>query len=300
MNIWRINLKPAAQSGIDSRQHCLSNGLVGIGWQVERGSECVSGKIYEDRATVEYYNEGDKSWWPAWNALYHKSKIGDLIWTRDNVGIYYLGRIISDWFYDTSKEASKADIVNVKKCDWKKIGTIESVPGKLVNSFIPARTIQCVNDSAVSLFSQLKYNELSESNLYSPKSLIGENIYSLLSSGDCEDALALYLQLKENYAIVPSSCKYQTMAYEYELVHRVNRTKAVVQVKNGHVNLDAKRYKNIDSKVYLFTTKGNYFGTESDKVVFVDPEEIRKFLYEYEDYLPDKMKIWVRQTMPKI
>ncbi len=297
MAIWRINLKPAAQSGIDARHHCLTNGIVGIGWQVNYDKEILTAESYEKKATEEYYNDGDKSWWPAWNAFNNRCVVNDLIWTRDRAGIYYVGRILSDWYYDTSPEASKADIVNVKKCDWKKVGTIESIPGKLVNCFIPARTLQRVHDETVNQFSQLVYNELSQTDFYLSKSLAGENLFSLLSSDDCEDALALYLQMTHNYMIIPSSCKSDTMAYEYELIHRVTKEKAVVQVKNGHVDINADNFRNIDSKVFLFTTKGKYYGKKHENIEFIDPEVIRKFLYDNLDLLPNKMKLWVKLTM---
>ena len=289
-------MKPGAQDGIDARQHCLTSGIVGIGWQVEYETDDLTADFYEKKAIERYYKEGDKSWWPAWNALYNKCSIDDLIWTRDWDGIYYIGRITSDWYYDTSKEASKADIVNVKKCDWKKVGTIESVPGKLVNCFIPPRTIQQVNDETVKLFSQLVYNEKSLIPYYTHQPLIGQNLYSLLSSDDCEDALALYLQLIHNYMLVPSSCKSDTMAYEYELIHRYTKEKAVVQVKNGHVDLDVDFYGNIEGTVFLFTTKGKYHGEPKENIKLIDPILILNFLYDNVDLLPNKMRVWVKLT----
>lgn len=296
MATWRINLKPGAQSGINARQHCLTKNVVGIGWQVEYKDQPLTADFYENKAIEVYYNDGDKSWWPAWNALYHKMEIDDLIWTRDRDGVYYLGRITSAWFYDTSKEASQADIVNVRKCDWKKIGTIGTVPGKLVNCFIPARTLQQVNDETVNLFSQLTYNEKSNTKYYQPAPLAGKDVFSLLSSDDCEDALALYLQMTKNYMVIPSSCKSDTMSYEYELVHRMTKEKAVVQVKNGIVNLNTDDYQNIEGNIFLFTTKGEYYGQEYNNVCCVKAEEIKHFLYDNINILPNKMKIWVELT----
>lgn len=298
MTLWRINLKPGSESGIDARQHCLTKGLVGIGWQVNYGTETITAEFYERKATKDYRNKGDKGWWPAWNALYYKSAIDDLIWTRDWDGIYYVGRIIGEWYYDTSKKASQADIVNVKKCDWIKVGTIESVPGKLVNCFIPSRTIQQVYDETVNLFSQLIYNEKSSTPHYKTRSLAGQDLYSLLSSDDCEDALALYLQLIHNYVVVPSSCKSDTMAYEYVLIQRKTKENAIVQVKNGDVDLNGDEFKNLNGTVFLFTTKGKYHGEPRDNIKLIDPDVIKEFLYDNIDLLPYKMKIWVKLILP--
>lgn len=296
MNTWRINLKPGSANGIDPRKLCINKGIVGVGWQIDWEQEPVLWETYEKEATEMYYNKGDKSWWPALNAIYYRIKKDDLIWTRDWQGIYYVGRILSDWYYETSPDCEQADIINVRKCDWQKVGTIEAVPGKLVNSFIPARTVQLVDDETINLFSQIVYNQKAESNFYQIGNLKGKDIYSLLSSDDCEDALALYLQVEKGYMIIPSSCKSDTMNYEYELKDRQTGKRAVVQVKNGYVHLSTDDYKDIDAEVYLFTTKGDYYGETKQNIHFIDKDTITKFLFDNIKLLPDKMKMWVELT----
>ncbi|WP_181308253.1 hypothetical protein [Rufibacter sp. XAAS-G3-1] len=298
MNIWRINLKPGAQAGIDARKRCLEEGLVGIGWQVYCGDNQITSSYYEKKAREDYYNGKDKSWWPAWNALHNKMEVNDLIWTRDKDGIYYLGRIISDWFYDTSEEASRADMVNVRKCDWQKVGTIEAVPGKLVNCFIPARTLQMVHDNSVKNFSKITFNGLSNYPQYEVQSLVRGDIYSLLSSDDCEDALALYLQLEHGFMMLPSSCKDDTLAYEYELIHRSTGQNAVVQVKNGYNNLNKDDFANLEGYVYLFTTKGEVYGQDKSNIFRICPKEISSFLYRNINLMPKKIKSWLTLTLP--
>ena len=296
MNVWRINLKPGSANGIDPRRLCLDRGIVGVGWQIDWQTEPVLWEAYEKEATELYYNKGDKSWWPALNAIYYRIKPDDLIWTRDWQGIYYVGRITSEWYYETTPDCEQADIINVRKCDWQKVGTVESVPGKLVNSFIPARTVQLVNDETVGLFSKITYNTKSENKFYEIETLVGKDIYSLLSSDDCEDALALYLQSEKGYMVIPSSCKSDTMNYEYELKHRQTGKRAVVQVKNGFVDLSTDNYNDIEAEIYLFTTKGNYYGQPKPNIHFVDKKTITDFLYSNSNLLPDKMKVWVDLT----
>ncbi len=296
MTTWRINLKPGAESDINARKHCLTNGIVGVGWQIEFSKDPITWQEYWDMADDDDVHGTNSSWRTAITALKERIQIADLIWTRDIDGIYYLGRITSDWYYDTSKIAARADIVNVRKCDWRKIGTIASVPGKLVNCFIPARTLQQVHDETVNLFSQIIYNEKSKSNYYKTTSLTGRDIFSLLSFDDCEDALALYLQVVKNYMVIPSSCKMDTVAYEYELIHRVTKERAVAQVKNGRENLNTDKYKDIERTVFLFTTKGECFGKNKKNIHVIDPDEIRNFLYNNVELLPEKMKVWVKLT----
>jgi hypothetical protein len=227
---------------------------------------------YYEAASEDYAD--DSSIWPAWNALVKRAETDDLIWTRDAVGQYYLGRIIGDWYYDISDQASAADIVNVRPCQWLKVGTAENVPGKLVNCFIPGRTIQQVWDETVEQFSMLKFNELAGQDVYNVAAWKDGDIFSLLSSEDCEDVLLLYLQFKEGYMLIPSSRRFTTMAYEYELIHRDTRQRAIAQVKNGDVNLNIDDYNSISEKVYLFTTKGDYLGEALDHVICIDPSDM--------------------------
>jgi hypothetical protein len=81
MNTWRINLKPGSANGIDPRKLCINKGIVGVGWQIDWEQEPILWETYEKEATEMYYNKGDKSWWPALNAIYYRIKKDDLIWT---------------------------------------------------------------------------------------------------------------------------------------------------------------------------------------------------------------------------
>jgi hypothetical protein len=290
MNIWRIHLKADSKAGVDQRQHCLDKGIVGVGWPIVYVTNPVPWEEYEETAQGEY---GDTSWWTALNAMKNRMQVGDLIWTRDWFANYFLGRINSDWYYDTSDECSQADIVNVRKCDWQKIGTEEAVPGKVVSSFRPARTVQRIDDETVYSFSQVIYNEKSNTKFYEIDNVSGQDIFSLLSPDDCEDALAIYLQVTQNYLVVPSSCKDTTMTYEFELKHRVTGKPAVVQVKSGWTPLNIDDYTSLETDVYLFATSGQYFGKPKSNITTIDPEVIRTFLFEQTKLLPKKIKVWV-------
>lgn len=256
----------------------MDKGIVGVGWQIDYENDSVSWDEYYETAKGDY---GDNSWWTALNAMKNRMQLDDLIWTRDWQGNYFLGRLTSDWYYDTSDECSKADIINVRKCDWKKIGTEEAVPGKVVSSFRPARTVQCIDDDTVYYFSQIVYNQKSNSTFYQVDNLACEDVFSLLSTDDCEDALAFYLQVVHDYHIIPSSCKDDTMTYEFELKHRKTGKSAVVQVKSGWTPLNIDDYGKLDTDIFLFATSGKYHGTIKPNVQTVEPDTIRKFLYEH-------------------
>jgi len=235
MNIWRINLKSANRTGYDSRKHCLDNKIVGIGWPLDDITESITSETYETAGKLKYRLNAARGWSNAWNAIYYKMQINDLVWTRTIDGNYFLGRITSDWRYDFSTDAVNNDIANIRNCEWVKVGIIDNVPGKVVRSFIPASTLQRVHDETVLVYSQQIFNKLSGFNFYESTYNLNKDIFSLLSADDCEDIVGLYIQVKFDYIIIPSSCKDDTLAYEFELIHRQSAEKAVVQVKNGTV-----------------------------------------------------------------
>lgn len=289
MNVWRNHLKAASNKGVDQRQLCLDKGIVGVGWQVQFENTPVSWEEYYHKAKEDH---GDSSWWTAINGIKNKMQQDDLIWTRDWFGKYYLGRVKSDWHYETSHKCSTADIVNVRDCEWYYIGAEEAVPGKVVNCFTPARTLQKIDDNTVAAFSKTLYNQNTRSSYYKVAGP-GKDIFSMLSTDDCEDALAMYLQIKYGYLIVPSSSKKSSMSYEYVLKHSKTGKSAAVQVKSGHTPIDVNSYSDDSMDIFLFAVSGDYKGTPESNVYPIDSGEIRKFLYDYSYLLPDNMKVWV-------
>jgi len=240
---------------------------------------------------------GDSSWRIAMNAIKNRIQVDDLIWTRDWQGNYFLGRILGEWYYDTRDECSNADIVNVRKCEWHKIGTEQAVPGKIVSCFRPARVVQRIDDDTAMRFSQIAYNAKVKSKYYDVDTLKGQDIFSLLSCDDCEDALGIYLQSKYDYLVIPSSCKMDTMNYEYELKHRETGRLAVVQVKSGGgsaINIDD--YSDLDAEVFVFSNSGQYLGKPKPNIRMIMPDEIKHFLYTETHLLPSKMQVWVNLT----
>jgi len=238
-----------------------------------------------------YYKKGDNGWWPAVNALKNRMNVDDLCWTRNWNGIYYLGRIIGDWNYRGDKDHCQADVVNIRQCDWKKVGEVDSVPGKVVNSFIPSRTLQAVDDESVRLYSQFLFNSLSSHASYSFPA-VSADLFSLISSEDCEDLVGIFLQEK-GYHIIPSSCKTDTAAYEFVLKHAETGNTAVVQVKQGYVDLNVKDYTGLPGEVYLFTSHGNYTGGYSQNVHCIDPEKLKEFTFKRRGILSDRLKTWI-------
>ena len=216
----------------------------------------------------------------------------DLCWTRDTAGLYYIGRITGPWQYVGDEENRRADVVNLRPCDWVKVGPVDAVPGKVVNSFGPNRTVQRVDDETVRVFSAHFYNVHAKSGFSYAMPGIFPDIFSLLSSEDCEDLVALYMQSK-GYLLLASTCKRSTSAYEFVMRHRDTGEPGVAQVKNGFVDLQVGDYASFPGKVFLFTTKGRYLGSVPNNVVCLVPDEILRFACDFDAILPERTKVWL-------
>ncbi|MFH1022873.1 MAG: hypothetical protein V1809_05750 [Planctomycetota bacterium] len=288
--IWRLNIKTGAQKGIDPRMFCISNKILGVGWAVDCEGE-INWDNYYKSAMETYYKKGDKGWWPAVNAIKNRMHIKDLCWTRDWSGVYYLGQIVGEWEYRGEQKYRDADVVNIRGCIWKKVGNVDSVPGKVVNSFVPSRTVQVVEDDSVGLYSQFMFNKLSQSDQYVLPA-VSADLFSVISSEDCEDIVGVFLQEK-GYRMIPSSCKADTAAYEYVLKHVETGNTAVVQVKRGYVDLNVDDYSKLSTEVYLFTSHGKYTGRPSPTVHCLTPSELKAFAYNKRLIMSDQVKTWI-------
>ncbi len=290
--VWRINLKTGGEK---CQEFCLERNIVGVGWPVEwQGPNNLDWETYVKLGTEDYYNKGDKGWGPAVNAMKERMRENDLCWTRNNKGTYFLGRIKSDWRFEHTPEFRNADILNVRDCDWQEVGTLDKVPGKIIRSFIPSRTLQEVHDKNIQIFSQFTYNILAGTEVYTIGDIGNPDLFSFLSPDDCEDLVGCYLQVKEGYMIVPSTCKNDTMDHEYVLMDRGTGDPALVQVKTGYVDLSLAEYARSTEKVYLFTSDGAYTGDCPENVRCVEKQDLLEFVNKYEAVLPQKVQTWVR------
>ena len=288
--IWRLNIKPDAQEGVDPVRFCFDKQILGVGWPVDSDSP-LNWKTYCRLGQKEYQGEAQKGWRAATNAIHDRMKKNDLCWTRDPDGNYYLGQITGDWEYRSARRYREADIVNVRRCRWFQIGGVDSVPGKVLNSFRPSRTVQAVHDKTSLFYSQLKYNQLSGEADYDLSGAEELDLFSLISPDDCEDIVGIYLQEKHGYRLIPSSCKRDTVKTEFVL-KKADGEQAYVQVKQG-VALNKDEFKYDDSNPcewFLFTTTGQYTGRGDNHMHCLDPSDMRQFALDNRELMSNRVQ----------
>jgi len=287
MNLWRINIKTKAV-GVDPRMFCFDNSILGIGWRVSDQQEVLSWDQYVEKGRVRY--ESKRGWRPAVDAIHHRMKENDLCWSRDASGVYYLGRISGGWQYCSSAKHLQADVLNIRPCQWVRIGTVDAVPGRVVNSFVPSRTVQRVNGNGVKEYSKYLFN-MGVGVAHFTVDLGSYRLLDLFQPEDFEDVVAIYLQ-ELGYSLIPSTCKKSTMSYEFVLKHNLTGEKAVVQVKSGKQDLIRDEYAKYD-KAYLFTLKGDYLGEPLEQVQCLEAHVLESFVRNHKERMPDRIQHWL-------
>ena len=300
MTVFRIHIRPSGGANDQemSFKYCLNHKVLGMGWSVEEtGRSRLSWDDYIAAAEQKYeYKELQPV-----RYLHREVEENDLIWTRDTMGRYYLGRVTSPWEYLATPEALQADIVNICRCEKICPVDVDDVPGGVVSAFGYGRTIQAIwNPPRMTTYSQLLWNDISGSKQYSPQSPTtnNNNIYDFLDAQTTEDAVAIYLQMC-GWLYLPESRRPDTMGYEYILINRNTFEKAVVQVKTGNTTqLDRDDFSGFGERVFLFQSYGNYTGLEHAHVECIDPDVLRTFLFNNRDILPQSIKRWVDYLPP--
>lgn len=286
MYLFRIHIRPSGgtANGKTTFQYCLDNGVLGVGWRLNEYQHIVEWDKYEGLAAPVHDNLNTCRYIKKWVGE------GDLVWTRDTEGQYYLARVLSGWEYWQSPEAIEKDIdvANVFRCELRKVD-IDNVPGKVVACFRPARTIQEIADLKSVEYSKHLWNKLSGTSTYSVNMKGIADSFTMLDDEETEDLVFLYLQ-KLGWFVVPNSRKADTMSYEYLLVKPETAQRALVQVKTGDVPLNVADYTGLAEKVFLFQANEIYVGGNDSDVCCITRGEMKDFLTESLSWLPGIFK----------
>lgn len=322
-NIWRLHTKT---NGENIAEYCIENKVIALGWSlcdshieehVKKNSIMNKEEIIKKRNNIKTFADykkiiddykiyGDKVN-DNIKRLANNINKNDLIWLKNN-GIFYLGRVAEESSYSFKIDVfTKSNDATNQYTDihWYEIGDLSEVPGSLSNKFIKGSTLQRIHDNSIKVFSKLIYNEKNGDNIYNDIKFDVENdsFFSLLSSEDVEDLLALWLFRKFGYITIPSTSKKTTELYEYVMIDPKTGKKIFTQVKQGSTNIDANNYKNLDSEVWLLTTEGKVQNEGiSPEIKVADPNEIKTFALSEDNYnlFSQKIKNWIEYYKSKI
>lgn len=290
--LWRSTVKTASQDG-RAFEFCKQNNILGVGWCLRN----ADGKPYAP-ASIKECEEKGREQYPSrrgFVAALHalkEIKVDDLVWTRHN-GIYYLCRVLSGWKYNCDNAHIYEDVVNYVDVEFCEAGTVEVLPGKIVNSFRASAALQRIRNDGCLQYSEHLYNALTGTPHY-PDRAAKEELLDFLQPEDVEEVVSLYLQLEKGYLIYSSTNKLSTQTYEFVAVARDGSHKAYPQVKTGGEPLDGDNYRALlagEDKVFLFTAGGKYTNTAGMEVI--DKQELTDFITEHKNIMPGRIRQWL-------
>jgi hypothetical protein len=268
----------------DSFDYCLKNEILGVGWQINSTKTPASWEAYIQEAEQIYDNVQVPKYIKKWVSA------GDLVWTRDADGKYYLARVKSGWEYWMGPEAIEKDIdlANIFRVEFVPV-SLDAVPGKIVACFRPSRTMQEVASAPAIEYTKFLWNKLSGRTDYAVNKEIAADIFEFLDDEETEDVVFLYMQNK-GWFIVPNSRKKDTMSYEFYAVNPKTGERAISQVKTGAVQLNQDKYANLRETVFLFQSQENYVGENHKNVRCLKRSEILEFMNASYAWLPSSLQ----------
>ncbi len=296
--IYRIHLKPQNDKKENPFKFCKQKSIVGIGWpldeeNLEKFKKESNFENYK-KLVLEQYNK-DTGLKKAINC-YSEIEKDDLIWARDRDNIFYICRVTGKWEYSYENDNKVNDIFSYFPVEYVKVGTVEEVPGKVVNSFRANATLQRIHGESIFEMTKKIYNKKSNNKLYEIKKI--EDFLNFLLPEDVEEIVSLYLQLEKNYLIYTSTNKINTAKYEFVMISRDGKEKCCIQVKTGNTTLDPENYIYLTEnnvKVYLFTLEG-YKRENINNVICLKKEEILDFIKNNKEILPSRIKYWMEEV----
>ena len=282
MYVFRIHIRP--QGGSADMQttfdYCIRNGILGVGWRTSSDRNTNNWDEYYEEASQEHENLNVCNYIHKWVGS------GDLVWTRDTFGQYFLARVLSGWEYWTTEESNQRDIdiANIFRCEIRQVA-IDAVPGKIVACFRAPRTIQEVANDKAWEFTRHLWNVLSGKQIYEIDKAAYSDIFMMLDDEETEDLVFLYLQSRGWY-VIPHSRKGDTMSFEYLCVNPINGEIAGTQVKTGEASINREDYSQLDHKTFLFQPNERYIGSETENTEIIPRDELLGFLHNSASWLP--------------
>ncbi len=212
---------------------------------------------------------------------------GDLVWMRSPQGLYHLCRVSGAWKYMGDEIHRNLDIVNTRPVEILEVGLEDNVPGQIVNSFIPSRTLQRINGQTSSDYSQYLWDQTHSNPL--PETFMNANIFDLLNPFECEDLVSIYLQSK-GYIVYFPPTKRTAIAYEYVVCSKDRPHKIhVVQVKMGGASININE---LPGRSFAFQTNGQYHGSNSECTI-IERDTMVAFLKGYKNILPRRIQNFI-------
>jgi hypothetical protein len=287
--IYRVPLRSAGL-GVDHAEqvaYALEKGVVGPGWGV--GSPPPQSL---DEALDRLWHDSKSGF----NTVrrFALAPTGSLVWSRDLVGRYLLGQLAGEWQYDPSPQAAAVDLENYRQVVWAPRTVLDDeVPAAVVRAWSGRGTsFHEIHSKPARQLSARLYAELTGKQPQPLDLTQAEVVRELLHPLDVEDLVCVFLQVRQNYIVLPGSHRSDTPAYEQVLISRIDGHRAIVQVKTGATPVDLELLREAaadDARAFAFSTTGTYTGDRSG-IAIIEEDELLAFATEHEQVLPTRVR----------
>lgn len=299
MDVWRIKLNSGRHNqGDHAKAYCREASVVGVGWG--RPETLADGALLEE--VIAAVSEIE-DWLPTGPTMIKRLARtvhdGDLMWTRDRSGGFWLGRIEGPYRYDASDVGTRWDLNNVRPCQWLQSAFRDyEIPGGVVRSFAGrGATLQRVKEpAAVRVTEMLWRRESGDPEAW--RAMSAEEVISgLLDPTDVEDLVLLHLQL-DGWLLLPSSRMHDTPIYEAAL-RRPDGQLAVVSVKSGssapvRIARLAAAAADGGAQAFAYSTHKRYTELPADHgVVEIRRDQLVALMADHQQVLPPRIAQWL-------
>lgn len=305
--LWRAKVRSELAGVVhaDAVEYCWDQNVIGTGWGLEGLPDGAPfDQVYE---AVKNRNE------PRWGRrtalmlrrLAEEAAVGDFVWTRDTSGRYLLGRIAGPYRYDASGAARAVDLYNVRPARWapRRLNDLE-VPGAVIRTFVGPGPAWCrIHDAGARRLTPYLWEMLNGNDPPALELSQREVLTSCLDPADVEDLIYVWLQVERDYIALPRTRQPATPAYEWTMIHRQTRRRAIVQVKTGGTPVDLQELANAvvddETDTYAFATSGSYEGPRELVTEIIDPEEVLSLARAQPTLLPARVRSWFERATPE-
>lgn len=295
--IWKTKLRSKIEDPDWKFQfdHCKARGLIGVGWHVD----LPTGAALDDVCAIVEANKSEG--WGRGSALTIRrfateAKKGQFIWSRDLDGRYWLCRITGDYKYMNNKDSRRADVLQTRTVDWAPAPLNDlAVPGAVIKNFsTPAQSFSKINNMTARKLSVYWWEVLHGRPAPDLDMDYREVVVSALDPYDVEDLIFLWLQVQRGYLVLPRARQRDMPAYEWTVIHRDTRRRAITQVKTGGdpLNLDRLVAAKVNSEMetYAFATCEAFDGDRKSVTEIISVDDIVHFANANRDLLADRTR----------
>ncbi|WP_439028074.1 hypothetical protein [Haloarchaeobius sp. DT45] len=315
-SVYGMKLQPgAAEAGTDPFEFCKQEGVVGVGWGLDRRQFDTLDEVIENHREIrerriEQGKEAgrvlqDGRLNAALRHVLENMEPGDFVWVNEK-NKFALCKIESDWAVSSNlsdeefERFHKRDIQNFRHVDWVDI-PYSLVPGYVRRKFSrPFGTLKRMNTGIDEDSKQVILALHSQGELASDRSLDREQIakklathepervFNILGSDETEDIVISYLQ-SEGWRIIKSSTSSSQADIECEMrKERHGQSVAgYLQVKTGDASLDPDTYEKYssDGEMIFFVQSGVDVENHNNMSALA-PKKIYDYMVSDYNYLP--------------